>query len=76
MDLSRTVYSRDLKIAAMRALDAGATAGEVVRKYQVSPISWIPGAGNGAPRETWHSQESAVGEFPCGPSMTAVVSPS
>jgi hypothetical protein len=28
MDLARTVYSRDLKIAAMRALDAGATAGE------------------------------------------------
>ena len=25
MDLSRAVYSRDLKIAAMRALDAGAT---------------------------------------------------
>ena len=25
MDLSRSVYSRDLKIAAMRAIDAGAT---------------------------------------------------
>ena len=25
MDVSRGVYSRDLKIAAMRALDAGAT---------------------------------------------------
>ena len=37
MDLSRTVYSRDLKVAAMRALDAGSTNGEIARKYQVSP---------------------------------------
>jgi transposase len=37
MDLSRAVYSRDLKVAAMRALDAGATGGEIARKYQVSP---------------------------------------
>src|ERR1051325_8036910 len=37
MDLSRAVYSRDLKIAAMRALDAGATHGEIASKYQVSP---------------------------------------
>ncbi len=38
MDLSRAVYSRDLRIAAMRALDAGsATAGEIARKYQLSP---------------------------------------
>src|SRR6516164_573994 len=37
MDLSRAVYSRDLKIAAMQTLDAGSTAGEVARKYQLSP---------------------------------------
>jgi transposase len=37
MDVSRVVYSRDLKIAAMRALDAGATGAEIARKYQVSP---------------------------------------
>ncbi len=37
MDLSRAVYSRDLKIAAMRALDAGARTGEIARKYQLSP---------------------------------------
>jgi transposase len=37
MDLSRAVYSRDLKIAAMRALDAGSTNGEIARKYQLSP---------------------------------------
>ena len=37
MDLSRAVYSRDLKIAAMRALDAGSRTSEVARKYQVSP---------------------------------------
>ena len=37
MDLSRAVYSRDLKIAAMRALDAGSTTGEIARKYQAEP---------------------------------------
>ncbi len=37
MDLSRAVYTRDLKIATMRALDAGSTAGEIARKYQLSP---------------------------------------
>ena len=37
MDLPRAVYSRDLKIAAMWALDAGASHGEVARKYQLSP---------------------------------------
>ena len=37
MDLPRAAYSRDLKIAAMRALDTGSTFGEIARKYQVSP---------------------------------------
>lgn len=37
MDLSRAVYSRELKIAAMRALDAGSTTGEIARKYQLAP---------------------------------------
>src|ERR1017187_6495845 len=37
MDLSRAAYSRDLRIAAMRALDAGSATGEIARKYQLSP---------------------------------------
>jgi transposase len=37
MDLARAVYNRDLKIATMRALDAGSTTGEIARKYQLSP---------------------------------------
>ncbi len=37
MDLSRAVYSRELKVAAMRALDAGARTGEIARKYQLAP---------------------------------------
>ena len=37
MDLSRAVYSRDLKITTKRALDAGSSAGELARKYQLSP---------------------------------------
>ena len=37
MDLARAVYTRDLKIAVMRALDGGSTAAEVARKYQLTP---------------------------------------
>src|ERR1700739_5020750 len=37
MDLSRAVYSRELKISAMRALAPGSAAGEIARKYQLSP---------------------------------------
>jgi transposase len=37
MDLSRAVYSRDLKVTAMRALDAGSRMAEIARKYQLSP---------------------------------------
>ena len=37
MDLSRGVYSRDLKVACMRALDSGSSTGEIARKYQLSP---------------------------------------
>ena len=37
MDLSRAVYSRDLKITTMRALDAGSSTSEIARKYQLSP---------------------------------------
>jgi len=37
MDLARSIYSRDLKICAMRALDAGSATSEIARKYQLSP---------------------------------------
>ena len=37
MDLPRAIYSRDLKVSAMRALDGGCTNGEVARKFQLSP---------------------------------------
>ena len=53
MDLSRAVYSRDLKIAAMRALDAGSTNAEVARKYQLSPKLL----------ERWRSEWRAKGEL-------------
>jgi transposase-like protein len=54
MDLARTVYSFDLKIAAMRALDAGSATGEIARKYQLSPKlleRW---------RGEWRAQEEAA----------------
>src|SRR5437762_14270340 len=37
MDLARRIYSRELKIAAMREIDNGRTIGEVARQLEVSP---------------------------------------
>jgi transposase-like protein len=53
MDLSRAVYSRDLKIAAMRALDAGSATGEIARNYQLSPKLL----------ERWRAEWRAKGEL-------------
>ena len=53
MDLARTVYSRDLKIAVMRAMEAGASAGETARKYQLSPKLL----------ERWRAEWRAKGEL-------------
>jgi transposase-like protein len=53
MDLPRAVYSRDLKITIMHALDAGSTAGEIARKYQLSPKLL----------ERWRAEWRAKGEL-------------
>ena len=53
MDLARSVYSRDLKIAAMRAWDAGSATSEIARKYQLSP----------KPLERWRGEWRAKGEL-------------
>ena len=37
MDLARRVYSRDLKVAAMREIDKERTVGEVARQLELSP---------------------------------------
>jgi transposase len=37
MDLARRIYSRELKIAAMREVDNGRTLAEVARQLQLSP---------------------------------------
>jgi len=37
MDLARRVYSRELKIAAMREMDNGRRVGEVARLLELSP---------------------------------------
>jgi len=37
MDLARRVYSRDLKVAAMREIDHGRTIAEVARQLELSP---------------------------------------
>jgi len=65
MDLSRSVYSRDLKIAAMRALDAGARNAEVARKYQVSPHLLERWRGEWRAKGTWRFRGLAGGECPC-----------
>jgi len=53
MDLPRAVYSRDLKITIMRALDTGSAAGEVARRYQLSPKLL----------ERWRAEWRAKGEL-------------
>jgi transposase len=37
MDLARRIYSRELKIAAMREIDSGRTIGEIARQLELSP---------------------------------------
>ena len=37
MDLARRVYTRELKMAAMREIDTGRTVGEVARRLELSP---------------------------------------
>jgi transposase-like protein len=72
MDLSRAVYSRDLKIAAMRALDAGSTIGEIARKYQLSPHLVDRWRGEWRAKENWPSPASGDGAPICLLSTTSV----
>ena len=37
MDLARRIYSRELKIAAMREIDSGRSVSEVARQLELSP---------------------------------------
>ena len=53
MDLARRVYSRELKIAAMREIDHGRTMAEVARQLELSPKLL----------ERWHSEWAARGEL-------------
>jgi transposase-like protein len=52
MDLIGSVYSRELKVSAMRALDAGETVPQVARRLQLSPKI----------RERWRAEWRAKGE--------------
>lgn len=53
MDLARRVYSRDLKIAALREIDGGRTISEVARRLELSPKLL----------ETWRGEWRARGEL-------------
>jgi transposase-like protein len=53
MDLSRRVYSREMKIAAMREIDNGRTLAEVARQLQLSPHLL----------DRWRSEWRAKGEL-------------
>ena len=77
MDLSRAVYSRDLKIAAMRALDAGSATGEIARKYQLSPKllerwrgEWRAKGESGVSRH-WPARSRPAGARRCPPHRRA-----
>jgi transposase len=50
MDLARRVYSRDLKIAAMREIDHGRRVSEVARQLELSPKLLERWRGEGAAR--------------------------
>lgn len=52
MDLARRVYSRELKVAAMREIDNGRTVAEVARQLELSPKLL----------ERWRSEWRARGE--------------
>lgn len=51
--MTRQQYSRELKIACMRELDAGKSLAEVARQYQLSPKRL----------ETWKREWRAKGEL-------------
>jgi transposase len=53
MDLARRVYSREMKIAAMREIDNGRTLAEVARQLQLSPHLL----------DRWRSEWRAKGEL-------------
>jgi transposase len=53
MDLARRIYSRELKIAAMREIDSGRTLAEVARQLQLSPHLL----------DRWRSEWRAKGEL-------------
>ena len=53
MDLARRVYSRELKIAAMREVDSGRTLAEVARQLELSPQLL----------DRWRSEWRAKGEL-------------
>ena len=53
MDLARRVYSRELKIAAMREIDSGRTLAEVARQLELSPHLL----------DRWRSEWRAKGEL-------------
>jgi hypothetical protein len=62
MDLARRIYSRDLKIAAMREIDGGRRIGEVARHLKLSPSCWSDGGANGRLAVPWRFPASAAVE--------------
>ncbi len=77
MEMARIQYSRDLKVSAMHALDAGETSGQVARRFQVSPkllekwrAEWrakgeaaFPGAGRQARLERSLNDQQRIAEL-------------
>lgn len=77
MEMARIQYSRELKISAMRALEAGETSGQVARKFEISPkllekwrAEWrargeaaFPGAGRRPRQEISSSEGQRIAEL-------------
>ena len=49
MDLTRRVYPRDLKFAAMQEIDGGRTMGDVAWQQELTPSCWRGGVGGLTP---------------------------
>ena len=64
MDLARRIYSRELKLAAMREIDNGRTIGEVARLLELSPNLLQRWRGEWQARMGWRSRAWAGGACP------------
>ena len=65
MDLPRVVFSREVKLAAIRDLEAGVGRAAVARKYQINPSMLYRWRQQWQAKGTWHFPATASAEHWC-----------